>query len=277
MANTIEFLFLLILFELDKSSEIIDINDITNEEQDKIVEPNSAKTFSINYKSEKTSFIIDNLEDEESNLQININSIDCNIEIYPKEEIKKQTYLNLYSLIVNSTINEIYIKPLKDIEEGQDKENYENKSCFLTINSYYISNGKLNLENKESNYLYFGPEINKDLFKIFYEKNNIGKDSFVSINFIIQSPLSIDIYCYDNKKQEKNKISKYINDSTFIYLDSDFLMEKNNPGDDISLLIHIKNIKENSIIYFQIIEDNNICLLAKNKLNFGFFTSKITN
>ena len=47
MANTIEFLFLLILFELDKSSEIIDINDITNEEQDKIVEPNSAKTFSI--------------------------------------------------------------------------------------------------------------------------------------------------------------------------------------------------------------------------------------
>ena len=89
MANTIEFLFLLILFELDKSSEIIDINDITNEEQDKIIEPNSAKTFSINYKSEKTSFIIDNLEDEESNLQININSIDCNIEIYPKEEIKK--------------------------------------------------------------------------------------------------------------------------------------------------------------------------------------------
>ena len=277
MANTIEFLFLLILFELDKSSEIIDINDITNEEQDKIIEPNSAKTFSINYKSEKTSFIIDNLEDEESNLQININSIDCNIEIYPKEEIKKQTYLNLYSLIVNSTINEIYIKPLKDIEEGQDKENYENKSCFLTINSYYISNGKLNIENKESNYLYFGPEMNKDLFKIFYEKNNIAKYSFISINFIIQSPLSIDIYCYDDKNQEKNKISKYINDSTFIYLDSDFLMEINNPGDDISLLIHIKNIQENSIIFFQIIEDNNICLLAKNKLNLGFFTSKITN
>ena len=137
----------------------------------------------------------------------------------------------------------------------------------MTINSYYISNGKLNIENKESNYLYFGPEMNKDLFKIFYEKNNIAKYSFISINFIIQSPLSIDIYCYDDKNQEKNKISKYINDSTFIYLDSDFLMEINNPGDDISLLIHIKNIQENSIIFFQIIEDNNICLFGKNKLN----------
>ena len=97
------------------------------------------------------------------------------------------------------------------------------------------------------------------------------------MNFIVEEPpLDIDIYCIGINNEIKSSISKMINESTFIYLDSEFLLNNSNIGDNISLSIQIKNIKTNSTLFFKIIEENNVCLLAKNNLNFGFLTSKST-
>ena len=253
-----------------------------NNEADNVIEPNSAKTHFLDYKNETTHLTIQKTKENDFDLQINIYSIDCNIEvIYPSESIKKKAYFNIYSLIINSTTKDIYIRPLKDIEEGEFKENYENKSCILSINSYYISNNTqqtLKIKNKESNFVYFSSEFYTGQFNFFYEINNLSNNSFVSLNFIIQSSLDIDITCINNNNQKENTISKYINDdSNFIYLDSDFLLSNSNIGDDISLYINIKNIKQESTLFFKVMEENNICLLSKNKLNFGFLTSKTTN
>ena len=119
-----------------------------------------SKTFFIKYlKQTIFSFNIT----EEYNLQINIHSINCNIDIDSKGTIKNQVDLNIYSLIINSNSKNITIKPKIDIIDGQFKENYTLKECPIIINSYYIrenSQQKLKIENKEEN-IFFCPSIYK--------------------------------------------------------------------------------------------------------------------
>ena len=278
MVDILIITLLFLCIKVNNSFKIDGEGDIINA-MNKSISPNSSKTFILDYKNETAHFSV-NIKDDDSDLQINIYSFDCNIEIYPQEKIKKQINLNTYSLIINSAIKDIYIKPLKDIVDGKDKENYGAKSCFLSINSYYITNGnqqELNIKNNEENFIYFNPDTRYDSFHISYDIKNISINSFASLNFIIEEPpLDIDIYCIGINNEIKSSISKMINESTFIYLDSEFLLNNSNIGDNISLSIQIKNIKTNSTLFFKIIEENNVCLLAKNNLNFGFLTSKST-
>ena len=140
---------------------------------------------------------------EMSRLQINIHSINCNIDVEPKEKIEDSVNLNIYSIIItdNSTIS---IKPIMDIVDGRHKENYQVKECPIIINSYYIGEkSKLEIENKEVNIFKLNESITS--FNISYEIKNLTNNSFVSLYFKFEeTPLLIKIN-YSNSNNEMNR------------------------------------------------------------------------
>ena len=257
------------------------INNIINSnEKEYGIQPGISRKFFIKY--EETNFKL-NIS-EGSDLQINIRSINCYIEIKPKENIIDHMNYNIYSLKVNSTNDIITITPLKDKIKGEYKENYEIKFCPLIINSYYIKKNSekelnvLNIDNNEENIFYLNPSIYNESLNISYYIKNITKNSFVSLNFNFKdAPFLINI-SYINNKKETNLLSRNINNSSYIFLNSDFLLyDINNNNISGNLFIDIKNINNTEIyMYLKIIEENNVCLLEKNALNFGFITSNST-
>lgn len=73
--------------------------------------------------------------------------INCNFEIDFKGEIIKQINLDTYSLKLNRTNNNFILKPLLDIAEGKEKENYSEKKCHLIINSMNENKPKVTIDN----------------------------------------------------------------------------------------------------------------------------------
>ena len=268
------FTFFFLLIKVNNSYE-------TNEDNIKTetIEPGISKTFFIQYLKE-TKLIFDSIEKQE--LQINIHSINCNIEINSNVAIQKQIDLNIYSLKINSNNNNIIIKPIIDIEEGRHKENYKLKECPIIINSYYSRDSmqqELRINNTEENAFYC-PSIYKQPLDISYQIKNISINSFVSLNFKFkESQFLINIF-YNNSNNQNNSLSKNITESTYIYLNSEFLKYDNNSNNtnvNGSLSINIQSTKNITIYMFlKIIEENTVCLLEENALNFGFITSKTT-
>jgi hypothetical protein len=122
------------------------------ETKDEEIEAGISKTYFLDFNVKK-KFIF-NIE-KDSLLQINIFTINCNIDIEPKNKTIYQMNLNIYSLELDSNKNNITVTPLIDIVDGVYKENYEQKHCPLVINSYYILNStkqKLNIDNKNENF-----------------------------------------------------------------------------------------------------------------------------
>ena len=250
----------------------------SNETENNEIKPENSQIFFIEYQTS-----VFHLSDISPNfvLQINIHSINCNINIDIKPQIKmiNSIGLNFYSLKVNSSNTDISITPIMDIVEGLHKENYTAKKCPVTINSYYISNNKapqLYINDNEETVFYLSPSENNDIFHIFYKIKKISTNNFVSLHFKFkETSFLIDI---TYSKKENNPIKKYINESSFIYLDSEFLLCDNNNIDDNGYLsINIKNEKSVNIhMYLKIIEDESVSLLEENALNFGFITSNTT-
>ena len=269
------FILLLLFIKENNSSEI----HINNKEIEIIqIEPGTSNTTFIKYLNE-TIFTFN--VNEESDLQVNIHSINCNIDINSNGTIENQNDLNIYSLKLNSTNNDIIIKPIIDIVEGRAKENYQLKNCPIIINSYYIGNDsqkELKLLNKEEN-IFYCPSIYEEALNISYIINNISNDSFVSLNFKIKETPILIYISYINDKNEINSKSKIIDESTYIYLNSEFLLYN---SDDINsngilyISIESKNNKSD-YMYLKLIEENTVCLLEKSALNFGFITSKTTH
>ena len=147
----------------------------SNETNDYKIIPENSKTFFIEYQT-KVFYLSDISPNSE--LQINIHSINCNINIDIKPQIKmiNSIGLNFYSLKVNSSNTDISITPIMDIVEGLHKENYTAKKCPVTINSYYISNNKapqLYINDNEETVFYLSPSENNDIFHIFYKIKKI--------------------------------------------------------------------------------------------------------
>ena len=249
----------------------------SNETNDNEIIPENSKTFFIEYQTS-----VFHLSDISPNsvLQINIHSINCNIniDIKPVGEMINSIDLNFYSFRVNSNNTNISITPIMDIVEGHHKENYAAKKCPLTINSYYIPNNKtqqLNISDNEETVLYLTPNLYNDLFHISYKIKKVT-NNFVSLHFKFkEAQFIINItYC----KNKKNSITKNISESSFIYLDSKFLScDNTNIEDNGNLFINIHNNNSKNIhMYLKIIEDESVSLLEENALNFGFITSKTT-
>ena len=150
------------------------------------IEPGISGTYYLEY-LKTTNFIFNIIEN--SDLQMNIHSINCNIEITPKEVIKIYYSYHLYNLKLNSSNKYIDIKPLIDKIEGEFRGNYELKHCPLTINSYYISNNNkqnLKIKNKDDNFFIFDSSLYNNILHISYDIKNISINSFVSLNFILE-------------------------------------------------------------------------------------------
>ena len=242
------------------------------------IEPGISKTFYLDYVN--NTYINFNInENYDYSLQVNIRSMNCKINVFSSNNNEiKSANKELYNFILNPTDKKISIEPVKDILEGFWKENYRLKKCFLSINSYNISKEfepNIKIENKEETYLYFDTsKYNK--INISYNITNVSINSFASLNFRFEeSSFDIDIYYTNGNINSTNSLFKKIDQSTFIYLNNEFLSYNNSDNTGGTLYIQITN-KENIItpMFFKIIEENNTCLLTKNALNFGFITSK---
>ena len=129
-------MFKLLIIIFFSFNQINCLNDFNGEEfrqlPSKELEIGISQIYPIEYKKE-TNFIF-KIEDDNF-YQINIHSINCNFEVDFSGEIINQMNLDTYSLKMNKTNNDIKIKPLIDIVEGKEKENYDQQKCHLTINS----------------------------------------------------------------------------------------------------------------------------------------------
>ena len=129
---------ILIFIKVNNSNDVN--REIAGDQKIKEITPGTSEYISINYQEE---YVLNFNNTEMSRLQINIHSINCNIDVEPKEKIKDSVNLNIYSIIITDN-SPISIKPIKDIVDGKPKEKYEIKECPLIINSYYILKAKLN-------------------------------------------------------------------------------------------------------------------------------------
>ena len=239
-----------------------------------------AKTYSINY-FEKTNIIFSNENNQNDSLQVNIHSINCNININTQGEIINDINLNTFSIIIDEPLNQnIVLEPIPDIINGKYKENYEKKYCYLSINSYYLDNSiqKLIIENNDENIFYLN-DFNYNLSNIIYEIKDISNESFIFLNFHFKDSQFLINVSYHIDDKLINSICKNISNSTNIYLNSDFLFNGDKSIDDNGkngkIYINIINIDNSDInMHLKIIEKNTICLLEKNSLNYGFLTTK---
>ena len=274
---------LLIFFLIDIKSSLYDKKDIFQTlipDENIKIKPGVSKTLPIKYFQKTILSFINEIDN--AGVQVNIHSINCDIQVEP--HFYKSNF-NIYSIIINNTNENITIEPELDKIGGEYKENYERKSCYLSINSYFLNDTLQNLtiENNEENIFYLN-KLNYNIKNIVYEIKNISLDSFISLNLQFkESTFSLYISFYIDNIQI-NSLNKTINESTNVYLDSTFLLYKNRTSKNIgkSGFIYINIINYNNvyniynILHFKIIEKDTICLLEKNALNFGFSTTKTT-
>ena len=272
-------LFIILLFFIKENNSYKANHFIANETNS--IEPNISKTYYINY-IDKTNFTFNIKENETNPLQINIRSINCKIDAFYQNGVSIDNInKELYHFVLGLNNKSIIIQPAKDTYEGLYIEKYELKRCFLSINSYYVIDGippNLEIENKEENYFYFDT-LQNNTIDISYNITNVSYNSFVALNFRFEeSSFQIDIFYTDMNDKNKNKSeTKIIDSSTYVYLGSEFLSYDYTNYSGGILHINIKNNKNiDTSMIFKIIEENNICLLSKNALNFGFITSKST-
>ena len=82
---------ILIFIKVNNSNDVN--REIAGDQKIKEITPGTSEYISLNYQEE---YILNFKNKEESDLQINIHSINCNIDVEPKEKIKDSLNLNIY-------------------------------------------------------------------------------------------------------------------------------------------------------------------------------------
>ena len=261
---------LFIILLIFNQTNCININDdLANLQANVKIAPSISGTHSIKY-SETTTFSFSIKSGDI--LEVNIHGINCNFNINYKGDLLKKTNLDTYSIRISSSNKDISITPIVDIIEGEHKENYEIKSCPLSINSFLVRNNNnlpLQIQNKEKNIIYLANSINNAL-TLNYEIGEVSNDSFISLYFQLneKSDISIKIF-YNNDQNPNNSISKNITETRNIFLNSEFLKK------GILSINIINNDIKPIIIRFRLIEKESISIIEKEALNFGFLTINI--
>ena len=254
--------------------------DVSNEnfvqiidEDKKTLEVGISTIYSIEFKkSTNFTFNIDN----DDIYQINIHSINCNIEINYKGEIINQINLDTYSLRIKNRTKSIIINPLIDKIDGKEKENYELKRCYLSINSFNENQPKVKIENRDET-MFFFESNNSNPINLIYELKEISNDNFIALFFQFNENCNFSINIKSNIDNQNPLISKIISNSTYLYLSSDIIKNISIDNSTIVLNIIIKKIDNDKAIKmsFKIIEKEIISMIHKNALNYGFITTKI--
>ena len=269
MLHTLFYIFLII-----NQINSLNIDNLAPLEEDssKTITIGMSQAYSVEYNKD-TKFTFNIKEDGIS--LINIHSINCNFNIDSNGEIINQINLDTYSLKMNRTNNSLVIQPLMNEMDGEEEENYAQKKCHLSINSFYVDQTEVKIENKEDSFFYFK---DYDKLKISYEINKIDNESFAALYFRFNENSNFSVrVTYNNEAKEKELISKNIYNSTYIFLNSDILKNANINEQNINLNIVIKKNDNKEInMFFKIIEKETISMLQKNALNYGFITTQTT-
>ena len=262
--------FLLLIFLLFLINLTIKCNNNIQKDifkENNILKPGTSEIRVLNYMKEHyLSF--DKNSNYDSDLIVNIFSIDCKIKVDNRENIKfnEDTFsfiLEKNQLNDNATIK---ITPIKDIIDGESRYNYENRNCRIIINSIFKNSMELIVSKSEPTILFFNESLKKFIIK--YEIENI-EESFLTFSFIFNEKTNFKINILNNTIL--NIEEKIITNSTNIYFDSTQIKEcvSNN------VAISIEHLNDNPILLtFKAIYNNSISLLQKNYLNYGFITSK---
>ena len=270
MSNTLVAILLLIC-QVNCIYKYNEIPRLSDEIKNKTIEVGLSQTYSIEF-NKATNFIF-NITDNET-YQINIHSINCNLDADFIGEKINQINLDTYSFKMNKTNNNTKIKPLIDIIDGKEKENYQSKKCHLSINSVGEYQNKVEIKTKDESIFFFESNNNNYLI-ISYELKEISNETFAALFFQFneKTNFSINVNC-NNCLNSKNIVSKYIYNSTYIFLNSDKLNNPpiNNSKIDLSIFVR-KNDDKKIKMSFKIIEKEMISMLQKNAINYGFLTT----
>ena len=207
--------------------------------------------------------------------QINIHSFNCNFDIYSNGRIINQINLETYSLKIKKESKSVIIKPIIDIIDGREKENYELQRCHLSINSFKKNQPQIIIKNNEETIFYFDYNDSKSL-NVSYELKDNSNYNYAALFFQFNEKCNFLINIGYNDTQ-KFLISKNIFNSSYLYLSSNRLNNFSIDNSKIYLNIIIKKIDNDKEIKmgFKIIEKEIISILQKNALNYGFITTKI--
>ena len=105
-----------------------------------------SQTFPIDYRTSlNTTLDIEN----DKTYQINIHSINCNIALEFYGEIINHINLNTYSIKMNEVNKSFTIRPLIDIIDGEEKENYDQEKCYVSINGFDEIQPEVKIEIKK--------------------------------------------------------------------------------------------------------------------------------
>ena len=264
--------FLVFLFILHQVNNI-DIHESIDEFFNTTLRIGLSQTYNVEYRKDSIFFF--DIKDE-SNYQVNIHSINCNLKLDFGGKIINQINLDTYSIKMNTNNKNITIKPLIDINNGEEKENYDQKRCHLSINSIKLDQPEIKIETKEDSVFYFDSQDLNSL-NISYKLKNFTSDSFASLFFQFNEKSNFSINIINNNgSNSPNVITKNIYNSTFIFLNSDNLQTVL-PNEDLNLNIIIeKNDNKAVNMNFKIIEKEMISMLKKDSLNYGFMTTYST-
>ena len=272
MLNIVLFIFFLFQHSTCLNTHMEINNTINEKDTININDIGYSTTQFIKYKKDtELSFKID----DDKTYQINIRSINCNIKIDFQGEIINKINLDNYSLKMNKNHSSVVIKPIIDTIDGEEKENYEHKSCPLSISSINENKSELKIENKTDTFFFFG-NSSINFLNISYEIKEISNDNFAALFFQFneKSHFLINVF-YKNETNQVNIISKNIYESTYIFLNSETLNTASNSCLQCNLNININKLDYKDIkMNFKIIEKDMVSMIEKNALNYGFITSK---
>ena len=215
---------------------------------------------------------------QQEKYQVNIHSINCNIKLTFNGEIINKINLDTYSLRMNFTSNKVILEPIIDIINGEEKENYDIKNCPLSINSINETKPEVKIENKIDSYFFFGKST-INLLTISYNIKEVSVYNFAALFFQFNEKNNFLINVnYKNETKQIDLVTKSIYNSSFIFLNSEILINALNNCTNGNLFIIIEN-KDNNVnkgvnMQFSLIEKDSISMLKKDALNYGFITSK---
>ena len=255
-------------------------NEVNIYDQDQyfsyIIEPEITQIKYINY-SEYHEFSFRGIDKlKQKDLLVNFYSIDCNIEINNVvEDYEKYIFItgikrNIHSILIKKNKNKKNIELLiipSNISGNKDKFN-DSRICPVLINSYYLGESKIIIENNEYMALNFIENITT--IELTYQIKNLTEDHFIVLSFISNENLNFNI-------DIKNILNRVISNSSNIFLYYEELSKIENGILTIKINHSKENILEkenNSVLIFKLIESNSISILEKNKLNLGFTFSK---
>ena len=221
MSNLL-FCILLFLFQVKYFNCLNIVYEPLNENSNQTIElkVGFSNNYALDYNEAK--YFIFNITNSDT-YQANIHSINCNIKVDFNGEIMNQINLDTYSLKINKSNKNIKIKPLIDVISGEEIENYEQKICYVTINSINENAPVVTIQNKEGSFFYFK---DYNVLNISYQLIRIYPTDFGALFFQFNENynFSINITC-----RNKNLIHKNIYNSSYIYLYNDIFAKDEFP------------------------------------------------